>query len=115
MARRGILIVEDEILLGDDCASHVKEAGLEVIGPYSKLNDVPEDLTGIAGAILDINVAGRSAYRLIDRLLEMNVPVVFYTGYDVRHDPGKYAEIPRVPKPAACVYAVQELIRGLDV
>jgi DNA-binding response OmpR family regulator len=56
MTRRRILIVEDEILLGDECASHVESAGFEVAGPYSALEDVPEDLAGIAGAILDINV-----------------------------------------------------------
>jgi FixJ family two-component response regulator len=113
MARRGILIVEDEILLGDDCASHVQKAGFEVAGPYSRLKDVPEDLAGIAGAIIDINVAGKSAYRLIDRLVEMNIPVVFYTGYGDHHDFGKYGKIPRVKKPAACCEAVQELIREL--
>ena len=113
MTRRRILIVEDEILLGNECASHVENAGFEVAGPYSRLKDVPQDLAGIAGAILNINVAGRTAYRLIDRLVEMNIPVVFYAGYDVRHDPQRYATLPRVTKPNPCIEAVQELIRQL--
>lgn len=56
MARRRILIVEDEITLGDECTSHAEEAGFEVAGPYSRLKDVPADLTGISGAILNIGV-----------------------------------------------------------
>ena len=113
MTRRKILIVEDEILLGDECASHVENAGFEVAGPYSRLEDVPRDMAGIEGAILDINIGGASAYRLIDRLLEMNIPVILYTGYDIRHDPQRYATLPRVTKPNPCIGAVQELIRNL--
>ena len=82
-------------------------------GPYSRLKDVPQDIAGIAGAILDINVAGRTAYRLIDRLVEMNIPVVFHAGCDVRHDSQRYAVLPRVTKPNPCIDAVQELVRLL--
>jgi hypothetical protein len=113
MTRRRILIVEDAILPGDECASHVENAGFEVAGPYSNLKDVPEDLAGIEGAILDINVGGASAYRLIDRLLEMNIPVILYTGCNIRHDPRRYATLPRVSKPNSYFDAVRELIRQL--
>jgi FixJ family two-component response regulator len=111
MTQRRVLIVEDEILLGDDCAALVKEAGFDVAGPYSRLEDVPQDLVGISGAILDVNIGGKSAYGLIDRLLEMNIPVIMYTGY--RDGPPKYASVLRGTKPAPCRDAVLELIRQL--
>ena len=41
MPRRRILIVEDEFLIDEACASVVEEAGFEVAGPYSRLKDVP--------------------------------------------------------------------------
>ena len=77
------------------------------------LEDVPQDLADIEGAILDINIGGASAYRLIDRRLEMNIPVILYTGCDIRHDPQRYATLPRVSKPNSCFDAVRELIRQL--
>ena len=42
MTRRRILIVEDEFLIAENCASLVEEVGFEVAGPYSKLGDVPQ-------------------------------------------------------------------------
>jgi hypothetical protein len=105
MTRRRILIVEDEFFIAENCASVVEEAGFEVAGPYSKLGDVPQELSGISGAILDLNVCGVSAYPLIDRLLEMNIPVTLYTGYDSHGCPKKYEKVPRVMKPTPCLDA----------
>jgi CheY-like chemotaxis protein len=113
MTRRRILIVEDEYLIAENCASCAEEAGFEVAGPYSKLGDVPQELSGISGAILDLNLCGVSAYPLIDRLLEMNIPVTLYTGYDARYCPTKYAKLSRVTKPTPCIDAIKDLMRQL--
>ena len=112
MARRALLIVEDEFFIADDCASAAEKAGFEVVGPFFRLADVPQDLTGISAAILDLNLNGVSAYPLVDRLLEMKIPVVLYTGYDAEHDP-KYADLPRVNKPTTCDEAIIEIMRQL--
>jgi hypothetical protein len=114
MSRRRILIVEDEILLADECASHVEAAGFEVAGPYSMLEHVPQELSDISGAILGVDIRGTHSYRLIDRLLEMNIPVILYTGYNKRHGPQEYAKLPRVTKPTPSLEAVRELIRQLE-
>ena len=113
MPRRRILIVEDEFLIDEACASVVEEAGFEVAGPYSRLKDVPQELSGISGAIIDINIFGVSAYPLIDRLLEMNVPITLYTGYDARCCPGQYAKLHRVNKPPPCLDAIKDLMRQM--
>ena len=81
--------------------------------PYFKLGDVPQELSDISGAIIDLKVGGVLAYALIDRLLEMNIPITLYTGYDVHCCPKKYAELSRVIKPLPCVEAVKDLVRQL--
>jgi hypothetical protein len=90
------LIVEDEFLIAEDCALTAEEAGFDVAGPYSKLKDVPQDLAGISAAILDLNVCGVLTYPLIDRLIEMNIPVTLYTGYRAYYGRQKYANRPRL-------------------
>ena len=112
MARRMLLIVEDEYFIADDCASAAKKAGFEVVGPFSNLTDVPRDFTGISGAILDINLNNVSAYPLVDRLVGMSIPVTLYTGYQEDHDP-RYANLSRVVKPRPCEDAIKELMRQL--
>ena len=113
MARRRLLIVEDEFFIADDCASTAKEAGFEVAGPYSRLEDVPQDLSGISAAILDLDLCGVSASPLVDRLLEMRIPVTLYTGYDAHSDPKKYANLCRVVKPNNCDEVIRDLMRQL--
>ena len=56
MTQHRVLIVEDEFFLADDCALHAEESGFEVAGPYSRLEDVPQDLVGISVAILNIDL-----------------------------------------------------------
>jgi hypothetical protein len=115
MVRCRILIVEDEFFIAENCASDAEEAGFEVAGPYLKLGDVPQELSDISGAIIDLKVCGVLAYALIDRLLEMHIPVTLHTGYDVRCCPKKYAELPLVMKPIPCVEAIKDLMRQLQI
>jgi DNA-binding NtrC family response regulator len=106
MTPRTILVVEDEYYLADDCATCVRSAGFDVAGPYGSLEEIP-DISGITGAVLDINLRGTWVYPLLDRLLAMKIPVILYTGY--AELPTKYAAVPRVTKPAPCSEAVDEL------
>jgi hypothetical protein len=114
MARRKILVVEDEYLLADDCVSEVLRAGFEVAGPFGKLEDVQMDLHEIAGALLDINVRGTAVYPLLDRLLELNIPVTIYSGYEAHNLPAQYAGLPLVTKPHGCAEAVKTLCGKLN-
>ena len=115
MPRRRLLIVEDEVLIAEDLAVVAEEAGFEVAGPYLRLGEVPKDLGDISAAILDLNICGASAYPLLDRLLELNIPVTLYTGYDANSSPEKYANVSRVNKPSACADAIQDVMRQLAV
>jgi hypothetical protein len=60
-----------------------------------------------------VHVCGDSTYPLIDRLLEMDIPVILYTGSEIPHDPQKYAKLPRVAKPSPCRKAFEALIRQI--
>jgi DNA-binding NtrC family response regulator len=111
MMPRTILVVEDEYFLADDCASLVKRAGFDVAGPYGSIEE-DLDLKEIAGAVIDINLRGTGVFPLLDRLLEMNIPVVVYTGYNEL--PEKYAMVPRVIKPTHCSEAVKALCRQFE-
>jgi hypothetical protein len=115
MARRKLLIVEDEAFIAMDIADTAEKVGFEVAGPFSRLEQVPQDLTGISAAILDLNVGGTSAYPLLDQLLERNIPVTLYTGYDANCGPEKYAKVSRVNKPSSCADAVKDVMRQLRV
>jgi DNA-binding NtrC family response regulator len=95
MSPRTILVVEDEYFLADDCAAVVKRAGFDVAGPYGTIEEIP-DISGIAGAVLDVNLRGSWVYPLLDRLLALNIPVTIYTGYNEL--PEKYATVSRVIK-----------------
>jgi DNA-binding NtrC family response regulator len=112
MTPRTILVVEDEYFLADDCALCVRKAGFDVAGPYGTLEEIP-DLSGISGAVLDINLRGSWVYPLLDRLIAMNIPVTIYTGYSAL--PRKYDAVSRVMKPAHCSKAVDDLCRQIKV
>jgi hypothetical protein len=102
MSGRRIPIVEDEYWLGEGCASLAREAGFEVVGPFLKLEDVRLDLDDIAGALVNINLCGSFIYPLLDRLLERNIAVTLYTGYDSHLIPQKYGGLGCVVKPSSC-------------
>jgi hypothetical protein len=112
MTPRTILVVEDEYFLADECALCVRKAGFEIAGPYGTLEEVP-NLSGISGAVLDINLRGSWVYPLLDRLIAMNIPVTIYTGYGEL--PSKYDTIARVIKPAHCSEAVENLCLQIKV
>jgi DNA-binding NtrC family response regulator len=113
MHRRKILIVEDELLLADDCASWVRQSGLEVAGPFDNIDAVRFDPYEIAGAIIGLNVGRRKLYQLLDQLLSLDVPVTLYTGYDRRLIPPKYARCGYVQKPCSCEKAIEALCNEL--
>jgi DNA-binding response OmpR family regulator len=80
MTNKRILIVEDEVLIGDVVAELILEAGGKPIGPVLTeeealdlldYDDVPPD-----AAVLDLRAMG-SAHVLADRLRAMSVPFIF--------------------------------------
>jgi two-component system, response regulator PdtaR len=82
MAHPVILVAEDEPMVAHDLCETVEEAGFIVEGPYddaslamAAFEKQKPDL-----AILDINLAGGTAYSLAEKMMEEDVPVIFHTG-----------------------------------
>lgn len=98
-----LMIVEDEFLIGEDLAHGPRKEGIGVLGPYNSIAGAIEALSGnepIGAAILDLNIRGRVAFDLAEKLNERNIPFIFYTGYDSVIIPEKFRQIGRVRKPA---------------
>jgi FixJ family two-component response regulator len=107
-----LMIVEDEFLIGEDLAHGPRKEGIDVLGPYNSIARAIEALSGnepIGAAILDLNIRGRVAFDLAEKLNERNIPFIFYTGYDSVIIPEKFRQIGRVRKPAGW----QEIKRAL--
>jgi DNA-binding response OmpR family regulator len=113
--RDGILIVEDEALIGFDLADLLTEAGYDVRGPFASidraLNEMDKALPCLA--ILDVNLGeGGTSERVAERLEATGTPMVFVSGYtpcgsDVLR---RFSAFPRISKP----WDPQDLLRTID-
>lgn len=98
LARKSVLIVEDEIYVAMDLAALLSDAG--AIPAQARTSD---DALGMIeasrfdAAILDIHLRHDSTYKVADALREKGTPFVFLTGYlTVREG---YADVPFLTKP----------------
>jgi CheY-like chemotaxis protein len=114
LGRRRILIVEDDWMVAEDMSYMVEELGGAVVGSAGQLAQglALAESEQLAGAILDVNLNGENTFVLADRLLANNVPVIFATGYDATMLPGRFADVPRVPKPFTAL-AVERAFRRI--
>ena len=97
-----ILIVEDEYILADELALELMEAGASVIGPAPTIGRAMallEREPSPHGAILDVNLGGEPVFPLADVLMELGVPLIFTTGYDVKTLPERFAHVQTCEKP----------------
>ena len=107
-----LLIVEDEYLIGQDLAYGPQCEGIDVLGPYASMASALEVLQrtdNVGAAILDLNISGRIAFDLAEKLSERKIPFIFYTGYESVIVPDKFRKVKRVRKPAEW----QEIKRAL--
>jgi CheY-like chemotaxis protein len=102
MAKRRVLVVEDEYFIADDLVRALERRGAEVVGPASTLQQALELLSStaeISGAVLDVNLRGERVFPLADELMRRGVPFVFATGYDQGSLPDAYRQVPCWAKP----------------
>lgn len=99
---RRILVVEDDYFIVADLMKELEQAGVEVIGPASSIQqatDVLEGETDLDAAILDLNVQGEMIFPFADKLAERGVRFVFLTGYDRDMIPERFSPVKRCGKP----------------
>jgi CheY-like chemotaxis protein len=111
-ARRRVLVVEDEMLIGMLLEDMLTDLGYEVVKVVPRLKDalaaVESDSFDLA--ILDVHLQGESAFPVADALIARNLPFVFATGYGERGLPESYRERPVLQKP----FARDDLERALQ-
>ncbi|MBJ3776891.1 response regulator [Acuticoccus mangrovi] len=80
----GILVVEDEALIGFDLADLLADAGYTVCGPFAKVCDAMEAVrvSPIALAILDVHLGeGETSGSIAEALSRDGTPFMFVSGY----------------------------------
>jgi two-component SAPR family response regulator len=100
---RAVLVVEDEYLIAMDMAYALEEWGARVVGPLGSQTEALDFLARgdarIDAAVLDVNLGPHTAFDIADKLRELDVPVVFVTGYDASCIPERYRAVARCEKP----------------
>jgi DNA-binding response OmpR family regulator len=97
-----ILVVEDEYLLAEDLRRTLQEQGAIVVGPAPSIPAAERllaDEAAIDFAVLDINLAGTSAYPIADRLVRSRIPFAFVSGFERSTVPPRFAGIAVLEKP----------------
>src|SRR4051812_23340622 len=98
LARRRVLLIEDEYFIADDMARAFRARGAEVVGPAATLDAAMQLVSKgdpLDGAVLDINLRGEMVYPVADALRDRGVPFIFSTGYDDVTIPSRYAGVTR--------------------
>ena len=106
-----VLIVEDEYFLAADLQAALKSLGANVIALVGDLDEALDLLAngGFDIAVVDINLRGRLAFSIAERLQQRGIPFVFATGYGADQIPAQFADVIRWEKP----FEQQELLKDL--
>jgi CheY-like chemotaxis protein len=100
-ARRRVLIVEDELLIGDLLEGMVADLGHEVVAVVPRVEDALAliERGGLDFAIVDIRLHNDSALPVADALAAKGVPFVFATGLGESGMPPSHRGRPILQKP----------------
>ena len=104
-----VLVVEDNYMVAREIADELESANSIVVGPCGSLSDSELQLAHSDLAVLDIDIRGSKAFDLADRLAMLDVPYVFFSGYDRERLPDRFARIDFITKPQPPLIAVQLL------
>lgn len=102
-AKRRILVVEDEMLIGMLLEDMLMDLGHDVAAIVPRLKEalVAVEKETYDLAILDVHLHGESAFPVAEALIGKGVPFVFATGYGERGLPETYRGRPVLQKPFA--------------
>ncbi len=102
-AKRRVLVVEDEMLIGMLLEDMLTDLGHEVAAIVPRLKDAlaAVERESYDLAILDVHLHGESAFPVAEALIAKGVPFVFATGYGERGLPETYRGRPVLQKPFA--------------
>jgi PAS domain S-box-containing protein len=98
-----LLLVEDEALIGILLHDMLIDWGFEPSEPYFTLDEAMAAASEgqFEGAVLDMNLNGKSVYPLAELLQSRGIPFVFLTGYGQHTIEKRFASYPMLQKPVA--------------
>lgn len=78
-----ILLVEDEMIIAFDLCDRLEDSGYKVDGPYPSVARALDAIncTKPEAAILDVQLTDGDVLPVADRLVEMQVPIIFHSGH----------------------------------
>lgn len=116
LARRRILVVEDEAMLALDIIDQVEQHNGVVIGPVASLQAGLRALDEHKpdACILNIRLGPDMVYALADRLLDAKIPFIFASGEQRADIPSRFIGVPLHGKPVDMVKAAVGLINHGD-
>jgi len=94
-----ILIVEDDYLVADQLAREILELGEVVVGPYANLEEGAMNFDDVDAAILDVRLGDGTSFHIADSLQALQIPFLFYTGYDPQLVPSRFCPTDVYNKP----------------
>jgi DNA-binding LytR/AlgR family response regulator len=113
------MLLEDDPVIASMMEDYIIEMGGMVAASFQRLADahefVSEDMPQIDVAILDLSVDGDYSTGLARDLVDLDVPVVFCTGYDVMSIPARWRETPRLSKPFSANDIATVSLRALEL
>ena len=106
-----LLLAEDVFLLSTILAADLREAGYEVLGPYSTVAAAmaASQSESFDAAILDINLRGEFVYPVAEELARRRIPFLFLSGYATINMPERFRTELRIAKPADWTVLLREL------
>ena len=107
-----VLIVEDEPLVAENLRADLIDEGFEVVGIAARVESALNLIHGMVFdvAIIDANLAGRSAAPAAAALSARSLPFMVLSGYAREQLQGEFSEAVYVQKP----YRIRKLIDTLN-
>jgi CheY-like chemotaxis protein len=100
-ARRRVLVVEDEVLIGMLLEDMLSDLGYELAATAARIDEASQIARDgqFDAAILDVNLNGEEVYPVAAILEARGIPFVFATGYGERGLPPAHQNRPTLQKP----------------
>ena len=108
-----VLIVEDEYFLANDLEQALKARGAIVVGPIAELGEAYDQAVRdhFDLAVIGIDLRGEKTYPIADELMRHGVPFIFFTGYERKIIPERFAGVRLCQKPFNTSELIDELER----
>jgi CheY-like chemotaxis protein len=112
VARRSVLLVEDEVMIRMMVADMLEEVGYTVAAEAGDIDEAIRlvQVTDFDIAILDVNVNGKVITPVAEAVQLRGLPFVFATGYGAQGLPEKFRDRPTIQKP----FQIETLARTIE-